>query len=305
MTTRRRFLTILASTSVLPLVGAKTASAVEMWQGVALGAKAQLVLDHQNAKTLIAEAVAEIQRMEDIFSLYKADSQLSQLNRHGVLDQPAFEFVELLSTCANLNAQTSGAFDPTIQPLWALYAKAFDAGNGPSARDIQNIKRLTGWQNLVFDTNKIQFLVPDMAMTLNGVAQGFIADKITAFFRRNGVTNVLVNTGEVSALGYAPDGAPWQAALAYDDSRKVPLTNATIATSSPHGTVFDIEGGVGHIIDPRTGYPGGKWANVSVVSHSAALADGLSTAFCLMSRDEIEIAAGPHEVILGEPIYAG
>ncbi len=56
------------------------------------------------------------------------------------------------------------------------------------------------------------------------------------------------------------------------------------ATSAPRGTVFDAAGQVGHILDPRNGRPGGSWRQVTVTASNAALADGLSTAFCLMSE---------------------
>lgn len=303
MTTRRRFLTILAGVSTLPVIGIKGASAAENWRGIALGAEAQLILDHPEAPRLIAGAVDEIRRLENIFSLYQGDSQLSRLNRDGTLSAPALELVELLSKCAALNARTNGAFDPTIQPLWALYARAAAtaADQTPSTDQIEATKALTGWRDIAFDPGNIAFKKPGMALTLNGIAQGYIADKVTTYFRENGVNNVLINTGEIAAMGVSPEGTPWPVTLK-DSGEKVPLTNAAIATSSTHGTVFDGAGKLGHIIDPRTGYPGGNWQSLSVISASAAEADGLSTAFCLMSEDEIELTKGDAEVRIGTPV---
>jgi len=85
MTTRRRVLTILAGAATLPFLGAKAQANVARWQGIALGARAQIVLDHPKADQLISMAVSEIIRLEGIFSLYQNDSQLSRLNRDGVL----------------------------------------------------------------------------------------------------------------------------------------------------------------------------------------------------------------------------
>ncbi|HIP23342.1 MAG TPA: FAD:protein FMN transferase [Rhodobacteraceae bacterium] len=283
MTTRRRFLTILAGAAVLPTL----TNAAARWQGIALGAKAQIILDHPNADALIASAVAEISRLEALFSLHQ-DSQLTRLNAAGTLANPAPEMLELLSICGTINTRTGGAFDPTIQPLWALYAESFAAGSAPTATQIA--ERNTGWQHVRYSPTEISFAQPDMALTLNGIAQGYIADKVAALFRADGVENVLIDTGEIMALGVAPNGAAWPITIANSNGQIAPLSNAAIATSAPLGTSFDAAATVGHILDPRTGQPGGQWAQVSVTATTAALADGLSTAFCLMSAAEINAA---------------
>jgi len=298
MTTRRRFLGILAGAATLPVIGARAGTNIAQWRGIALGAEAQIILDHPDADRLIARAVAEIQRLENIFSLYQTDSQLARLNRDGTLQNPAFEMIELMSICSALNARTNGAFDPTVQTLWSTYAKAFAAGNQPDADSIAKAMSVTGWSHVTYSPQRISFDRKGVMLTLNGIAQGFIADKVTELFRSNGVSNVLVNTGEIAALGTAPDGNTWRVKLDNDEGQSVALRGTAIATSAPLGTTFDTTGKVGHILDPRTGYSGGIWSGVSVVSSSAAKADGLSAAFCLMTRSEIAASKGESQVYL-------
>lgn len=298
MITRRRILSVLAGAAVLSATGARGASAPAQWRGVALGAPAHIVLDHPNANHLIRQSVDEIRRLENIFSLFRADSDLSRLNRQGTLIDPAFELVELLSQCSALRERTAGAFDPTVQALWAVYAERFSKGQRPDDRQISKARSITGWDKVEYSPRKIAYRKPGMAMTLNGVAQGFIADRVAALLRRNGVRNVLVNTGEIAAIGQAPDGAPWQVKLQGEYQGKQPLSDRAIATSMPLGTTFDNRETVGHIIDPRTGRPGGEWSSVTVISRSAAEADGLSTGFSLMKRNEIETARGDNSVFL-------
>ncbi len=297
MTTRRRFLSILAGAATLPVIGAHASTNVAQWHGIALGAEAQIILDHPDADHLIASAVAEIRRLENIFSLYQTDSQLARLNCDGVLQNPAFEMIELLSICSTLNARTSGAFDPTVQTLWSTYAEAFAAGHPPNANSIASAMSVTGWKHVAYSGQRVSFGRTGVSLTLNGIAQGFIADKITELFRNNGVSNVLVNTGEIVALGTTPNGDTWQVKLG-ENGQSVSLHGAAIATSAPLGTTFDVDGKVGHILDPRTGYPGGVWSGVSVVASSAAEADGLSTAFCLMTHSEVEASKGESQVYL-------
>ncbi len=294
MTTRRRFLTILASATALPARAIPASAATRQWKGIALGANARIILDHPRADALLTEAVTEIGRLESLFSLYR-DSQLTRLNRDGVLPGPAPEMLEILSICSAINARTNGAFDPTIQPFWALYAESYAAGTKPTAAQIAAVS--TGWKHLRFSPAEVAFTRPGMALTLNGIAQGYIADRVGALLRADGVRDVLVNTGEILASGTAPDGKAWPVRLGHDGTRTVALSNVAVATSAPLGTTFDQQGRVGHIIDPRTGQPGGLQKQISVISTSAAMADGLSTAFCLMTEDEIDAAKGDAEVL--------
>ncbi len=298
MITRRRLLTILAGAAAMPVTAARAAPQPAQWKGIALGAQARIIVDHPDAPALIARATAEIRRLENIFSLYRRDSELSRLNRTGVLEEPSFEMAELLSLCAALHIRTGGAFDPTIQPLWAVWAEASVKGASPDKDLLARTRARTGWRHVRFSAERVAFSRPAMALTLNGIAQGYIADRVAAIFRESGIKDVLIDAGEIAALGHGPDGRDWQITLGRPGGRKIALSNLAVATSAPLGTTFDDDGTLGHIIDPRTGRPGGRWAGVSVVERSAAVADGLSTAFCLMEKSEIEAAKGSARVYL-------
>ncbi len=295
---RRRVLSLLGGVAALPIIGAQAAQNVQSWSGIVLGANGQIILDHPEAKTLIAGALSEISRLENIFSLYRQKSELSQLNSEGFLTTPSLEMIELLSICAAININTKGAFDPSVQALWDIYAQNYANKQAPTFAEIEKGRQLTGFKYVNFSARRIFFEKTGIKLTLNGIAQGYIADRIVAYFKRNGVANILVNTGEIAAIGLQPDGTGWPITIEGNAGKTFPLSNRAIATSAPLGTVFDNEAKVGHIIDPRTGYPGGEWQQVSVICNSAAKADGLSTAFSLMKRADIELAKGDANVIL-------
>jgi len=280
------------------VIGTHASTSPTQWRGIALGAEARIILDHPKSDALISSAVEEIHRLENIFSLYNSNSQISQLNRNGVLYQPAFEMIELLSICSALNSRTSGTFDPTIQSLWALYAQTYSRGAHPEPEQISGALKLTGWDKVRFSNDQISFDRAGVKLTLNGIAQGYIADTIADMFHHAGVRNVLINTGEIVGLGMAPDGADWQIKIKGDPNTTLPLSNGAVATSSPLGTTLDTNGSVGHILDPRSGLVAGEWSQVSVVDKSAAVADGLSTAFCLMNKGDIDLCRGSGQVIL-------
>jgi thiamine biosynthesis lipoprotein len=219
--TRRRAIAIFAAAAGLPLItGAKSIERSVTWTGQALGAPATLILNHGDqaaARRLIQRVVAEVARLESVFSLYRQDSALAELNRVGVLVAPPTELVSLLQASRGFWETTGGAFDPSVQPLWALYRDHFkmpDAdASGPSRADIGRALAHVGFASVRCDRNRI-VIGPKMALTLNGVAQGFITDRIVEMLRDAGVTSSLVDMGEDRAIGAKADGSPWRIGLA-------------------------------------------------------------------------------------------
>ncbi|GAB4302892.1 MAG: FAD:protein FMN transferase [Roseovarius sp.] len=308
---RRRFLSITAAGVALAGGGAAGAGAgadagagagagagaeaLYRWQGIALGAHATIALAHPDAERLVARARDEIARLEAIFSLYRPDSALARLNAAGRLADPPLELLECLSLCAAAHDITQGAFDPTVQPLWALYARRAEAGVRPGEAELRQALGAVGWAHVRTSADAISLARPGMALTLNGIAQGYIADRVAALLRAEGLRNVLVDTGEIAALGHPPGQAAWPVSLRDPEGRlvgRVRLGDRALATSAPLGTRIGA-GGAGHILDPRSGLPAApRWSLVSVTAPSAAWADALSTAGCLMARADFARAVG-------------
>lgn len=290
MLNRRRFLTVSAA---MAFAGAARAGSPQIytWTGIALGARATLRLSHPDAPAIAERAAAEIRRQEAVFSLYRTDSALMQLNAEGRLDAPPPELLECLTLSGAVHRATGGLFDPTVQPLWALWAERSVQGTRPGTADLAAIRARGGWTELGYDADTIT-LRPGMALTLNGIAQGYIADRIAALLAAEGLTDILIDTGEMRALGGHPSGGAWPVKLA--EGGAVALRSRALATSAPLGTVFDAAGKAGHILHPVTGEPAAPvWRGVSISAPSAALADALSTAACLIpSRAGIDDAVG-------------
>ncbi len=183
-----------------------------------------------------------------------------------------------------------------------IHARAWARGAAPAQAEIDRVHAAIGWNRVDLSPARLTFRRPGMALTLNGIAQGYIADKVAALLRGEGVENVLVNTGEIAAFGRAPEGGPWRIGLPDRSGARLPLTEGAVATSAPSATTFDSARTAGHLIDPRTGRPGGLWSRVTVMSKSAAEADALSTAFCLMAQPQIEAVRRDSYVVLGDDL---
>lgn len=296
---RRRFIHIGAALAAVAFVpAAALASApVRRWSGSALGAHASIELvgaDAAHADATFAAVEQEIARLEALFSLYRTDSALSRLNATGRLETPEADFLRLLALVRSVHAETGGLFDPTVQPLFAAYAAHYAGGRTDAlpAIELANCLKLVGFDQLVFDEDAVRFSRPGMAMTLNGVAQGYITDRVADLLRARGFDNVLLDIGEIQALGAGRDGRGWKVGLAAGPnsdalSATLRLKDRAVATSMMDGTVLDAAGRIGHILHPRKGAVVSAFSAVSVVAPEAALADALSTAAVLMTPDDL------------------
>ena len=319
--TRRRAITVLAAAAGLPLIWhASQAEAARLirWEGTTLGAPSTIQLYHTDeaqARAAIEAGLAELARLEQIFSVYRADSELSALNRTGRLDNASPEMIEMLGRARDLARISDGAYDPTIQPVWQLYFRHFTAANpdpnGPAAADLQAALALVDWRGIEIDplTRTVALARPGMAVTLNSGAQGYITDRVAQVLRDHGFGRMLVDMGEQRALDAKPDGSAWRIGIANPANpaqalTEIDLVNKAISTSGGYGTLFDDAGRFTHLIDPRTGQTAPALFGVSVVADTATQADGLSTALLLAPaerRQEILRAAGGQTAIFVTP----
>lgn len=299
--TRRRALSIAAAAAGVALMpaGARAAgAALRIWRGTALGASASIALHHPEpaeADRLIALCLDEVARLERVFSLYRPESALARLNRDGELRDPPADLVRLLSDASALSERTGGAFDVTVQPLWQLHAGhaarpgADPAGPPPAA--IAATLRLVGHRHLRVTPDRVWFDRRGMAATLNGIAQGFITDRVADLLRAHGMRNLLLDLGEVRALDGHPDGRPWTVGIdGPPGGARLAITDAAVATSAGDGTPLDRQGHVTHLFDPMTGASPRHWRSVTVVAPTATLADALSTALAVLPADRATAA---------------
>ncbi|MEP4198004.1 MAG: FAD:protein FMN transferase [Aliishimia sp.] len=263
---RRRLLTISAAFMCAPAF-----AQAQTWQGRAFGGDISLTLTGPRSETALAldHARKLIRLIEGLFSLYDTKSALSRLNQNGVLSNPDDHMNALLTHADIAYRQTSGLFDPTIQPLWAALANRTDPAPA---------RRLIGWDRVRFDTSTVA-LDAGQALTFNGIAQGYATDLVTAALKQRGLTQVLVNIGEHRALG-----GPWKLALADPTIGHVgtrTIKDSAIATSSPSALSL---GDQSHILHPNHH---AIWSTVSVEARTATSADSLSTALVFAPKDQV------------------
>ena len=301
--TRRRFLKIIGLASIGAISGTALVKLTKTdilqkvtWQGIALGSPAEITIYHPNqkeAEDILSESHKKLVQLENLFSLYKENSQLSMLNKNGYVKNPHPDMLALINLSKKYAEMTDGAFDVTVQPLWNLYNEAFIKTNKPPLEsEIEKTLSLVDWRSISVSKNLINYEKKGMSSTLNGIAQGYITDKISEHLINSGINNTLVQLGEYRGIGDHPDGRPWRLLLSNpehtDSIGEIEFTNAAVATSAGLGTPFDLTGKHHHIFDPKNGYNANNYLQVSVTSKTAAEADALATAFLILNRKASE-----------------
>lgn len=307
-TNRRRFLVVAAAAAAgavgRPMGSSVTASddKIVSRRAFALGAETSFVVRHPNqqrAECAIDAALSELESVEQIMSLYRPDSQLCRLNRDGALDDPHPWLVEVLELGRRVSQHAAGAFDVTVQPIWeAKVAATLDQNHSTDdlhrdergrchARQLQRALATVDWRRIVVTSRQIRFQQPHMRVTLNGIAQGFAADKALAALLKHDVKHALINTGEFTSLGESAHEEPWRVGLQHPRAAEehvaiTALDGRALATSGDYATRFSPDGSQHHIVDPRSGQSPTELSSVSVVAPTGVLADAYSTAFFVL-----------------------
>jgi len=245
----------------------------------ALGAKVTMTALHADeavARAAVAAAFAELEAIEAVMSLYWPGSELCRLNRDAVLEKPDARLLEVLRFAAQVSEKSGGAFDVTVQPLWALKGTAADA---------ETLARVD-WKKLRIEEQRI-VLEKGMAVTLNGIAQGYAADAAMRALRAHGIEHALVDAGEFSARGTNAKRDAWSIGIQHPREREAfaalaRLENRCLATSGDYETAFAEDFSQHHIVNPRTGRSPEELASVSVLAPDAMTADALSTALFVL-----------------------
>lgn len=247
-----------------------------------------------NAQKGVTDAVAEIQRLDNLLSIGKEDSEISKLNKSGcaaLSDDTAV----MVTKALDLYKSTGGAFDITVLPLMELWGFTTQEYYVPTEDEIQSTLQRVGADKLTWDeSTKTLTLGDKQEIDLGGIAKGFTSSRIMEIFKKDGVTCGMVSLGgNVHLLGTKQDGSAWRVGIQdpnnTDDMLGVLEANdCAVITSGAYERNFEKDGVTyHHIVDPATGKPSNSGlTSVTIVSKDGTLADGLSTSLFVMGKDK-------------------
>lgn len=299
--TRRQFLRITAFTAAAGLAWKTGAEWMNEPEPVTetrllIGTVVNLTVvgpDQAASRRAIVTCLDRMEQLENVLSRFKPESQLTQLNRTGTVENADPALRTLVRLAHDVSEQSSGAFDITIKPLVDLYTQAQQSnGTLPSAEMIEATRQRVDYRQLQVDGTTVAFSQPDMAITLDGIAKGYIVDEGIALLREQGLTNVIVEAGgDLLAAGRKTTGTPWQIGVQSPRAEqsgylaRVRVENQAIATSGDYMQPYSADFKHHHIIDPRTGYSSPELAGVTVLAPDTAQADALATAAMVLGPD--------------------
>ncbi len=251
--------------------------------------------DVDQAHTDLAELRQTVHRLEDVFSEWRRDSEISRLNAQA--GQQPFEcspqLGRLLTGALHVSEVTEGAFDISWRALAAPWDRAVKSGQVPSKGEIEEARADVGWRHVRLDAGTVRFARPGLRLGIAGVAKGWIIDALSQQLRDAGYRDFVVNIGgDLRADGRDLKGADWRFEVVDPfDSRQAVTTlsvsDASVATSGNAARARLIGGRrYGHLLDPRTGWPADLEGSVTVVTEDAALADALATALFVMGVED-------------------
>jgi len=245
--------------------------------------------DERYARQAAQEAFTEIDRLEQELSRFIENSDIARINNHAINESvpiglPAFE---CLQQCAVLYQETSRAFDVTIGSLMNCWLNKDKSLRDPSKDDIILAQQHTGMHYLLLDEQQysVQKTSP-VQIDPGGIGKGYAVDQAARLLRDWDFDTFLIHGGTSSVLGVGapPETGGWPVSLSNPFNHQKTVNRIFLKDLALSGS--GLEKGQ-HIIDPRTGQPLNQKRAAWAIAPTAATSDALSTAFMVMTPDEI------------------
>lgn len=249
-----------------------------------------------NALEAAEDALDLIDELEDQLTVFRDHSEVSQLNARAA-DGPVVveaQLFELLTTAATLTNETAGAFDIATGSLIRAWGFLKRAGRVPPPAELKAARANSGMRHVVLNAQaqSVKYRRRGLELNLGGIGKGYALDRVAELLRSKwGIRSALLHGGGSSVLAMGtPPGHPrgWAVAVRHpwDETHTlgtVWLADQALGTSAATYQHFEYNGRkLGHLLDPRTGWPAGGTASASCVAPTAATADALSTAFFVL-----------------------
>jgi FAD:protein FMN transferase len=262
------------------------------------------------------ETLDLVELLEAQLTVYRPTSEVSRLNRRAASEPVAVEpgLYELLVQARDFWEWTGGAFDITSGPLSQVWGFARRQGQVPAAEALEAARSRVGMQWLQLDAAQrtVHFLREGMELNLGGIGKGYALDRCAARLESAEIANFLVHGGKSSILARGSrqglDG--WTIGLRHPlrpewRLGEIRLRDRALGTSGAANLYLHFQGRrLGHVLDPRTGWPAEGLLSATVLAPTATEADALATACYVMSPEEVETFCRQHpdvSVILVAP----
>lgn len=261
--------------------------------------------EERSARESVAAAFAEISRLDQLLSDYRADSQLSLVNARagqgfglGITEiDPAF--ADVLRDSLSVAQRTDGAFDPSVGPVVQLWRAARKSQRLPDPAAVSAAVACVGWRDIelggVANHPTLALRKPGMKLDPGAFVKGYAAQRAVDLLRARGVEHAMIAiAGDISCSLPPPNQHGWRIAVSHggnspDRVFTLLLSNQSVSTAGDTEQFVEIDGKhYSHIVDPRTGVGLTNRAAATVVSRNATTADSLDTGLCVAGLERFE-----------------
>ena len=294
----KRFLNILLLAAVI-IAGVSCSKEAKFYElsGYAQGGTYRVkfaTADKSLKPSEVQHAVDSILTLIDTtLSGYNKGSQLSRYNA-GLPVEPNDMFKEIYSQSRKLFEETGGALDVAAGPLFDAWGFGFTTDSLPSQAKVDSLLSACGMDCLDEEMRPLREGIRPK-LNFNAIAQGYSCDKVAGYLHSIGVTDMLVDIGEIYCEGLNPSGRPWKIGIDRPvDGNNTPGADLDgiwqgdgkgcgVVTSGNYRKFYEKDGRkYSHTIDPRTGYPvRHSLLSATIVAPDATIADAYAT-FCMV-----------------------
>lgn len=254
-------------------------------------------ITYQYDENLKADIEAELQKVDDEFSMFNEHSTVAHINRGEQVTRSKM-FNEIFELAQTVNRETDGAFDVTVAPLVNAWGFGFKHEQMPTRQQVDSLLKIRS------------------QLDFSAIAKGYGCDVVARLLEHKGVKNFMIEIGgEVVTRGISPSRVPWRIGVTKptDDSLSVDgelqtvlgVTDRAMATSGNYRN-FYYKGGrkYAHTIDPRTGYPvQHNILSATVLADSCAVADAYATSFMVLGLEGARRVLDRHPELQAYFIY--
>lgn len=253
-----------------------------------------LARSRERAEEAIGRAFEEMDRLVKLLNRFDGASAVTYLNQQGRLRGAPPEVSTVIQRSLHYHELCGGAFDISVKPLIDLFQR--DLGGAtpgePGRRELAEALELVDSRNIEMAGRAIDFKKPGMGITLDGIAKGYIVDRVADVLSKHRVRDFLINAGgDIRAAGTKERKQPWTVAV-QDPAKSgnfpdvVHLRDACVATSGSYEIYFDRERLFHHLVSSRTGRSPDLNTSVSIIAPSTMAADALATSVFVMDPHE-------------------
>ncbi len=235
----------------------------------------------------------EIDRLELELSRFKPGADVWRINhlKAGANCRVGLATLDCLQLARAVHAETAGAFDITVGPLMRVYRHEDGSMRTPHHLEVDYARERVGMHLFeMTDDGVVTVHVDEPVLDLGAVGKGYALDQAVQMLHDYGVQNALLNAGESSllGLGHQAESEGWPVTVGNRAKRIHVLKDRALSASG-----FAVKGA--HIMNPRTKRPAPiKKKRTWAEAPTAALSDALSTAFTVMTPDEIASFCARH-----------